>query len=131
MKKAELLNAPLTAVIAKMGHTDTLAIGDCGLPIRGPARRIDLALKKGIPTLLEVLDTVLTELCVEKAILAEEIRDISPEMHRAILERLPGIPVEYVPHAAFKVATEGCRAVVRTGECTAYANVILVSGVTF
>ena len=131
MKKSTLLNSGLSAVIARMGHTETLTIGDCGLPIRGTAERIDLALKKGVPTFLETLDTILTELCVERAVLAEEIRTVSPEMHQAILDRLPGIPVEYVPHEEFKRQTESSKAVVRTGECTSYANIILVSGVTF
>ena len=131
MKKSTLLNSGLSAVIARMGHTETLTIGDCGLPIRGTAERIDLALKKGVPTFLETLDTVLTELCVERAVLAEEIKTVSPEMHQAILDRLPGIPVEYVPHEEFKRQTESSKAVVRTGECTSYANIILVSGVTF
>ena len=131
MKKSALLNSGLSAVIARMGHTETLTIGDCGLPIRGAAERIDLALKKGVPTFLETLDTVLTELCVERAVLAEEIKTVSPEMHQAIMDRLPGIPVDYVPHEEFKRRTESSKAVVRTGECTSYANIILVSGVTF
>lgn len=131
MKKATLLNSGLSAVIARMGHTETLTIGDCGLPIRGQAERIDLALKKGVPGFLETLDTVLTELCVERIVLAEEIKTVSPEMHQAILERFPGIPVDYVPHEEFKHQTERSKAVVRTGECTSYANIILVSGVTF
>lgn len=131
MKKGTLLNSELSSVIARMGHTDTLTIGDCGLPIRGQAQRVDLALIKGIPGFLDTLDAVLSELCVERAVLAEEIRAVSPEMHRQILSRLNGIPVDYVPHEAFKNQTEGSRAVVRTGECTSYANIILVSGVTF
>ena len=131
MKKATLLNSGLSAVIARMGHTETLTIGDCGLPIRGQAERIDLALKKGVLGFLETLDTVLTELCVERIVLAEEIKTVSPEMHQAILERFPGIPVDYVPHEEFKHQTERSKAVVRTGECTSYANIILVSGVTF
>ena len=131
MKKGTLLNSELSSVIARMGHTDTLTIGDCGLPIRGQAQRVDLALIKGIPGFLDTLDAVLSELCVERAVLAEEIRAVSPEMHRKILSRLTGMRVDYVPHVDFKNQTEGSRAVVRTGECTSYANIILVSGVTF
>lgn len=132
MKKATLLNAPISAVISQMGHTDTLTIGDCGLPIRGEAERIDLALKFGVPGFLETLQTVLGELCVEKAILASEIRTLSPEMHQNILDCLGGdVAVEYVPHEEFKKKTEQSKAVIRTGECTSYANIILISGVTF
>lgn len=132
MKKTTLLNAPLSAAVARMGHTDSLAISDCGLPVRGGAERIDLALCPGTPGFIETLETVLSELCVERAVLAEEIKTVSPVLHAEILKCLgSAVSVEYVPHEAFKKLTEGARAVVRTGECTSYANVLLYSGVTF
>ena len=131
MKKSLLLNSEVSAVIAQMGHTDTLTLGDCGLPING-AKRIDLALRRGVPGFLETLDAVLSELCVEKVILSKEIRTVSPDMHAEILKRFAeGVTVEYVSHETFKKLTESSRAVVRTGECTSFANVILVSGVAF
>lgn len=132
MKKTALLNSEISAVVSRMGHTDKLTIGDCGLPIPDSVKRIDLALKLGIPTFLDTLDTVLQELCVEKIILAEEIKTVSPAMHAEILSRFgEKVKVEYCPHEQFKVLTAGSKAIVRTGEYTSYANVILVSGVTF
>ena len=132
MRKTVLLNSDISSVISCMGHTDTLTIGDCGLPIPEFVQRIDLALKKGVPDFLTVLDTVLEELCVEKIVLAEEIKAASPEMHAAILARFgEKVEVEYVSHAEFKQRTGDSRAIVRTGECTPYANVLLQSGVTF
>ncbi|WP_448594407.1 RbsD/FucU domain-containing protein, partial [Thermoflexus hugenholtzii] len=44
---------------------------------------------------------------------------------------LRAVEIEPVPHETFKAMTGRARAVVRTGECTPYANVILVSGVIF
>lgn len=132
MRKTVLLNSNISSVISRMGHTDMLTVGDCGLPIPDGVERIDLALKKGVPAFLDVLDTILEELCVEKIILAEEIKTASPEMHAAILARFgEGVQVEYVPHVQFKQQSAQTKAVVRTGECTPYANVILCSGVTF
>lgn len=131
MKKTTLLNSNVSSVIARMGHKDTLTIGDCGLPIPQGTERIDLALKKGIPSFLDTLDTVLTELCVERAILAEEIKTASPQMHADIVSRLENIPIEYVSHEELKHQMQDARAVIRTGECTSFANIILVSGVTF
>ena len=132
MKKTTLLNSGISAVISTMGHTDMLTVADCGLPIRGGAERIDLALRQGVPTFLDTLDTILSELCVERIILSDEIRTVSPEMHEEIRKRFgENVKVEYVPHEEFKKITEASKAVVRTGECTSYANVILVSGVAF
>jgi D-ribose pyranase len=131
MKKTGLLNQPLSAVIAGMGHTDSLVIADAGLPIPPFVERIDLAVADGIPGFIQVMRATLGELQVERAVLAEEIRDRSPALHAQILEALGTIPVTYVPHEDFKAQTEDAAAVVRTGEFTPYANIILFSGVVF
>lgn len=132
MRKTVLLNSNISSVISRMGHTDMLTVGDCGLPIPNDVERIDLALKLGVPGFLETLDTILEELCVERIILAEEIRTVSPQMHAEILKRFSDkVRVDYVSHEELKKRTADSKAVVRTGECTSYANVILCSGVTF
>ncbi|MBQ6594867.1 MAG: D-ribose pyranase [Clostridia bacterium] len=131
MKKTPLLNSDISRIVSDMGHTDMLTVGDCGLPVKDFVEKIDLSVRRGLPAFLDVLDTVLTELCVERIILAEEIRTASPEMEKQILSRFPGLPVDYIPHEDFKKKTEESRAVIRTGECTPYTNVILVSGVSF
>ncbi|WP_376792540.1 D-ribose pyranase [Thermoflexus sp.] len=131
MKKRGLLNAPLSRVVAEMGHGDLLVIADAGLPIPPSVPRIDLAVRPGLPPFLDVLDAVLEELHVEKAIIATEMIERSPAMYSAVQQRLGSIMIERVPHEAFKAMTASARAVVRTGECTPYANVILVSGVIF
>ena len=131
MKKTSLLNSHLSTLIARMGHTQTLTIGDAGLPVPAGVPRVDLAVTAGIPRFLEVLDAVLSELTVERIVLAEEIRDVSPELCREILRRFPQTPVDYVPHEAFKALTKASNAVVRTGETTPYANILLTAGVAF
>lgn len=108
-----------------------LVIADAGLPIPQSTLRIDLAVSAGIPAFLDVLETVLEEMQVERAIIAEEIIETSPQMHRALIAMLGDIPVETVSHEAFKQTTQSARAIARTGEFTPFANVILVSGVVF
>ncbi len=131
MKKTTLLNQPISSVIAGLGHTDTLVVADAGLPIPAETQRIDLALKAGVPGFIETLSTVLSEMQVEKAIIAEEMTEVSPQMFAALKEVLGDTPIEMATHLIFKEMTRNARAVVRTGEFTPYANVILVSGVTF
>lgn len=131
MKKTVLLNSRISKVIADMGHTQTLTIGDAGLPVPFGTEKIDLALVKGIPSFLDVLDAVLAELCVERIVLAEEIKKVNPEMEEEILKRFPGVAVDYAPHEEFKEQTADSMAVIRTGETKSYSNIILVSGVTF
>jgi D-ribose pyranase len=131
VKKIGILNQPLSAVIAGLGHMDTLVIADAGLPIPPETQRIDLALTEGVPAFLDTLRVVLGEMQVERAIVAEEMLDVSPGMYEAIGELLGDVPIEIVTHLIFKEQTRSARAVVRTGEFTAYANIILVAGVVF
>ncbi|WCM89124.1 D-ribose pyranase [Acidovorax sp. NCPPB 3576] len=129
MKRRALLHAELSHAIACMGHGDMLVIGDAGLPIPPGPRRIDLAVTAGIPAVDEVLCAVLSELQVERAIVASE----AVERAEGALPNwclLPVVP-DTVPHEEFKRLCQQARVMVRTGECTPYANVILVAGVTF
>jgi len=131
VKKIGIINQPISAVVAGLGHTDTVVIADAGLPIPPEPQRIDLALTEGIPTFLDTLRVVLTEMQVERAIVAAEMLQVSPAVYRAIKDLLGDIPIETVPHDTFKRQTNSARAVIRTGEFTAYANVILAAGVVF
>jgi len=139
MKKGVLLNSEITYVISMLGHGDSLVICDSGLPIPESVKRIDLAVKKGIPSFLEVLDALLSELRVEAFVLAEETRLTSPEIFNEIvarcndMKRLEDIDVKIieVTHEEFKNMTRCTKAVVRTGEFTPYANILLKSGVVF
>lgn len=131
MKKIGVLNQPISSVIAGLGHMDTLVIADAGLPIPSETQRIDLALVEGIPTFLDTLRAVLREMEVERAIVAEEMLNVSPEVYEAIKGLLGDVPIETVTHLIFKEQTRSAQAVVRTGEFTPYANIILVAGVVF
>lgn len=139
MKKTTLLNAPLSAAIARMGHTDGLVICDAGLPIPKGPERIDLAVTPGLPGFLDVLKAAVSELQVERVLIASEMAAVSPGLEEALRGIVSGIaatqgrPValETVPHTEFKRRSAETVAIVRTGECTPYANVILYSGVPF
>jgi len=131
MKKTTLLQSDLSYMIATLGHLDTLVIADAGLPIPAGTVRIDLALTQGVPGAAQTLKVVLDEMKVEKVILAEEVQERNPSFLADVQELLPGVPVEFVTHTELKNRTADARAVVRTGEFSPYANVILVSGVVF
>lgn len=131
MKKTALLNSMLSETIAGMGHTDMLVIADAGLPIPEGPRRIDLALRRGVPGFIQTLEVVLTELRVERIIIARETGEVSPQILAQIEQLLPDVDVQQLSHEKFKQVTASARAVVRTGEFTPYANIILVSGVDF
>ncbi|BEP28497.1 D-ribose pyranase [Helicovermis profundi] len=135
MKKGILLNSEISYVISKLGHTDFITISDAGLPIDEKVKRIDLALKKGIPSFIEVLDTLLNEIVIEKIVLAKEIKTQNIEVYNKIIERInfenKDIKIEFVSHEKFKEINKESKAVIRTGEFSPYANIIIKSGVSF
>jgi D-ribose pyranase len=131
MKKDGILNENLLRLIGSLGHTDQFTISDVGLPIPKNVEKIDLAITKGKLAFLDVLKPILEEVVIEKIILAKELKIKSPEMYSAILKLTGNIVIEEVIHEDFKILTANSKAVVRTGECTPYTNIILQSGVNF
>ena len=127
MKRTTLLHAELSGLIAAFGHGDMLVIGDAGLPVPPGVRVIDLALTRGIPGVFDVLDAVLAELVVERSAMATEA---AADLHSQFAQRAIG-PVTTLSHDDFKLASRQARAIVRTGECTPYANIALYAGVAF
>ena len=68
MKKAGILNSDISRVLSYLGHTDTICIGDCGLPIPDEVERIDLALCFGEPTFMRTLEIVAADMKIEKIV---------------------------------------------------------------
>jgi len=124
MRKSGLLNPALTNAVARLGHTDTFVIADCGLPIPHEVPVIDLTLTFGIPTFADTLAALLEEVVVE----AGTIADTTPPEVRSLL---PAVPLTEVSHDDLKREVARASFVVRTGSTTPFANVILRSGVPF
>jgi D-ribose pyranase len=130
MKKQGILNAALSNTLASMGHTDLLVVADAGLPIPAGVPVIDLAVRCGVPSFADVLTAVANELQVEQIVVASEGQQTGDPLPE-VAELFPDVPVTSCPHEEFKQRTARARAVVRTGECTPYHNIILQAGVVF
>lgn len=133
MKRHGILNSDISSVLSYMGHTDRICIADCGLPIPEETERIDLAVKFGQPTFMDLLKVVGDDMKIEKIVLAEEIKENNPKVLAEINDYFAGqeVKVEFVSHVELKEMTKECKAVIRTGETTPYANIILQSGCIF
>jgi D-ribose pyranase len=129
MLRSGVLNAQLARVLAELGHTRTIVVGDCGLPRPPGVETVDLAVTLGVPTFAQVLAVIAGELVVEAATMATEVRESNPAA-LDLVRSLVGEPA-FVPHEEFKAACADAHAFVRTGEASPYANVILRSGVPF
>jgi D-ribose pyranase len=131
MRKRGLLQHALAGTIASMGHTDLLVIADAGLPIPLGVPCIDLAVRCGLPPMLDVTQAVADELQVEEIIVTDELLARHEALLDALRELFPDARFRSLSHDELKRLSTRARAVVRTGECTPYHNVILISGVTF
>jgi len=131
MKKHGALNSEIDKLLADLGHTDQLTIGDLGLPVPTGVKKIDLALKLGSPSFEEVLLVMQQEMEVEAIVLAEEIKTENAEQWQLIQKTFPNVPIRFVPHEAFKEETKESKAIIRTGEATPYSNIILQAAVIF
>lgn len=131
MKKDRLLNPKIIAQIASLGHTEYLCIADCGLPIPKGVDVVDVSVTAGLPRFLDLLKVINSELVVESAILASEIEEKNQPVLEGINEILGAIPMKTVPHEDFKKLVGKAKCVVRTGETSSYANILLVGGVNF
>jgi D-ribose pyranase len=132
MKRFGHLNRDVSRVLARMGHTDSVVIADCGLPVPEGVECIDLSVSLGEPSFLRVLDTLLADFKADRAVFAMEAKACNPAVTaRACSLAHEQMQVEFVTHESLKELTRRARAVIRTGETTPYANVLLYSGVLF
>lgn len=129
MMKHGILNSDIAKVLADLGHTDQIIICDAGLPVPAGVPKIDVALALGVPSFNDVLSLLEAEMAVEKVVLAEEIKEHNPRVltHVASLYE----EINYVSHEEFKQLSSQAKAIIRTGENTPYANIILQAGVLF
>jgi len=139
MKKTTLLNAPISNVVAQLGHGNSICIGDAGLPVPAGLEKIDLAVSAGVPGLLDVFYAITDEMFVERILVAQELQDQQPQLMAKVLENISlleasqsnTIVIDTLAHEHFKLAMKHCNAMVRTGECTPFANIIVYAGVNF
>lgn len=129
MKRHGILNSHISKVLTDLGHTDMVVIADCGLPIPAGVERIDLALELGTPSFAEVVRVVADDMAIEQVTLATEINDTNVNALEVINQL--DVPQDFVSHEAFKELTKQAKVIIRTGEATPYANVILHAGVIF
>lgn len=127
MLKTPILNAPLMAALATLGHTDTVVVADCGLPIPTDSTVVDLALIRGRLSFAEVLQVLSENLVIEGSTIAHEaVGGPVPALVKTY-----GLSPDYVSHEELKAKLPQAKVIVRTGDTTAYANILLHCGVSF
>lgn len=131
MKSSGVLNPEILNAVATLGHTQLLAIVDTGLPVPKGVTVIDVSVSAGVPGFLDVLCAVGQELVIDSYIYAHEIKTCNKPVYEGICAQLEGVQSSGVTHKEFKQLIDQAFTVIRTGECSKYANIILVGGTNF
>jgi D-ribose pyranase len=132
MKKIGVLNGELSKVLAELAHDDMILIGDAGMPCPQGVKFIDLAVCCGVPSFLDVLRAVMGEMLIAEAFIDVEQQEKSPQFAGKLKEVVGNsFSLHKIPHAETKKISIDCKAVIRTGEFTPYANIILKAGCLF
>jgi D-ribose pyranase len=129
MKEIGLINRSISKVVAEQGHQDLLMVVDAGFPIPLGIETIDISLSQNNPMVLDVLEELKKYYSVEKMILAQQTKESNPTLFNKITTVWENkTEIEVVDHTELKQISKTVKAVIRTGDFTAYGNVILVSG---
>lgn len=129
MIKTGILNPAVNSLLSRVRHTNALVIADRGFPFWPGIETVDVSLVDDIPTVLQVLDAVRQNFVVTQAFMAAEFRRENTARVRAKFEAaLKGVRVAYETHDEFKTRVPGAIGLIRTGDTTQYANMILISG---
>jgi len=129
MKEVGLINRNLAKVISEQGHQDLLMVVDAGFAIPLGVETADISLSENNPMVVDVLTELRKFHSVEKMILARQTKETNPSLFNKISTIWGSdIEIEVVDHSELKKKKKMVKAVIRTGDFTAFGNVILVSG---
>jgi D-ribose pyranase len=128
MLKSGILNPAINSLLSRVRHTNTLVIADRGFPFWPQIETVDISLVDDIPTVLAVFRAIRASFVVGKLWMAEEFRIANTA---ATIQQFEGefgdIPRVSEPHVEFKLRVPHAIGLIRTGDTTQYANIILES----
>jgi len=123
-----ILNPQINSLLSRVRHTNTLVIADRGFPFWPQIETVDLSLVDDIPTVLQVLAAIRSNFTIGAAFMAREFEENNSRETRDDFElALHGISLTREPHEDFKNRVPNAIGLIRSGDTTQYANMILVS----
>jgi D-ribose pyranase len=126
--KTGILNPAINSLLSRVRHTNTLVIADRGFPYWPQIETVDISLVDDVPTVLAVLRAVRANFNVGRAFMAAEFQTSNSAAALAEFNAaLDGLPIQFEPHVDFKRRVPGAVGLIRTGDTSQYANVILES----
>jgi len=123
-----IVNPYVQDLICRIRHTNTLVIADAAFPFWPQIETVDLSLVRGIPTIIQTLDAILPNFKAGPIYMAQEFKKTNPAATQdAFAKACRGVEITFEPHLEFKKRVPNAIGLIRTGDTTAYGNIILVS----
>jgi D-ribose pyranase len=116
----------LASLLARFRHANAIAVLDAPFPTYPDVETVDLIVRRGLPTIPDLVDLILAEHEVSSVVMADEFRQhVDASTQADYLSHLGELPVEWIPHVDFKAEVGRCLGIVHTGDPVPYSNVIL------
>ena len=128
MLKTGILNPSLNSLLSRVRHTNTLVIADRGFPFWPEVETVDISLVDNIPSVLDVIHAMLPNFSAGAAFMAEEFKSSNSfEVQTAFAKSLAPLAIQFEPHRSLKMRVPNAIGLIRTGDTTQYANIIIES----
>lgn len=128
MLKVGILNPAVNSLLSRVRHTNTFVIADRGFPFWPMIETVDLSLVDNIPTVLDVLCAIRPNFVIGRVSMAEEfLKHNTAETQNRFRAALDGLALDVEPHVTFKKRVPNAIGLIRTGDTTQYANMIIES----
>jgi D-ribose pyranase len=128
MLKSGILNPAINSLLSRVRHTNTLVIADRGFPCWPQIETIDISLVDDVPRVLDVLRAIRANFNAGSVVMAEEfLTHNTAEVRNKFDAALDGIQLVFEPHITLRLRVPSAIGLIRTGDTTQYANMILES----
>jgi D-ribose pyranase len=128
MLKTGILNPHINSLLARVRHTNTIVLADRGFPFWPQVETIDISLVDNVPTIPDLLRAIQQNFVIGNIWMAEEFRHHNTsQTHADIVLLTHPTPITWEPHDTFKLRVPAAIGLIRTGDTTQYANMILQS----
>lgn len=128
MRESGIVNREINDVLSTLGHTDEMMVCDAGFAIPNGIRTVDISFSENKPTVPEVLEELRRHFSVERVVISADTQEKMPTRFQELAEAFDNVQIDVVPQAELRARAKGVKAIVRTGDFSAFSNVLLVSG---
>ena len=128
MLKTGILNPAINSLLSRVRHTNTLVIADRGFPFWPLLETVDISLVDDVPRVLDVLLALRANFTIGAAFMAQEFCQANSADVQTLFEAaLKPVAINFLPHLLLKQRVPAAIGLIRTGDTTQYASIIIES----